>query len=51
MAKNLLLEYLEELATKCELLCKSISGNFNTAFQLRKLSSGVFADIDEGYYY
>ena len=24
MAKNLLLEYLEELATKCELLCQSI---------------------------
>ena len=24
MAKNLLLEYSEELATKCELLCKSI---------------------------
>ena len=34
MAKNLLLEYSEELATKCELLCKSISGNSNTVFQL-----------------
>ena len=31
MAKNLLLEYSEELARKCELLCKSISGNANTA--------------------
>lgn len=39
MAKNLLLEYSEELATKCELLCKSISGNSNTVFQLRKSSS------------
>ncbi|MBR5272022.1 MAG: hypothetical protein IKU25_01320 [Clostridia bacterium] len=39
MAKNLLLEYSEELATKCELLCKSISGNSNTVFQLRKSST------------
>ena len=45
MAKNLLLEYSEELATKCELLCKSISGNSNTVFQLRKSSSSVFANI------
>lgn len=42
MAKNLLLEYSEELATKCERLCKSISGNSNTVFQLRKSSSSVF---------
>ena len=41
MAKNLLLEYSEELATKCELLCKSISGNANTVFQLRKSSSCI----------
>ncbi len=41
MAKNLLLEYSEELATKCALLCKSISGNSNTVFQLRKSSSSV----------
>ena len=47
MAKNLLLEYSEELATKCELLCKSISGNSNTVFQLRKSSSSVFANITE----
>ena len=36
MVKNLLLEYSEELATKCELLCKSINGNANTVFQLQK---------------
>ena len=47
MAKNLLLEYSEELATKCELLCKSINGNANTVLQLRKSSSGVFANITE----
>ena len=50
MAKNLLLEYSEELATKCELLCKSISGNSNTVFQLRKSSSSVFANITEAQY-
>ena len=50
MAKNLLLEYSEELATKCELLCKSISGNSNAVFQLRKSSSSVFANITEAQY-
>ena len=50
MAKNLLLEYSEELATKCELLCKSINGNSNTVFQLRKSSSSVFANITEAQY-
>ena len=50
MAKNLLLEYSEELATKCELLCKSINGNSNTIFQLRKSSSSVFANITEAQY-
>ena len=50
MAKNLLLEYSEELATKCELLCKSISGNSNTVFQLRKSSASVFANISEAQY-
>lgn len=50
MAKNLLLEYSKELATKCELLCKSISGNSNTVFQLRKSSSSVFANITEAQY-
>ena len=50
MAKNLLLEYSEELATRCDLLCKSISGNSNTVFQLRKSSSSVFANITEAQY-
>ena len=50
MAKNLLLEYSEELAVNCELLCKSIRGNSNTVFQLRKSSSSVFANISEAQY-
>ena len=50
MAKNLLLIYSEELATKCELLCKSITGCSNTVFQLRKSSSSVFANITEAQY-
>ena len=50
MAKNLLLECSEELATKCETLCKSLSGNANTVFQLRKSSSSVFANIAEAQY-
>ncbi len=50
MVKNLLLTYSEELATNCELLCKSIRNNANTAFQLRKSSSSVFANITEAQY-
>ena len=50
VAKNLLLEYSEELATKCDMLCKSIKGNSNTVFQLRKSSSSVFANISEAQY-
>ncbi len=51
MARNLLLEYSETLAVKCEKLCKTIShGNANTVFQLRKSSSSVFANITEAQY-
>ncbi|MBE6624801.1 MAG: four helix bundle protein [Ruminococcaceae bacterium] len=50
MAKNLLLQYSQELATKGECLCKSIKGNSNTVFQLRKSSSSVFANISEAQY-
>ena len=50
MVKNLLLTYSEELAVKCEMLCKSIKGNANTVFQLRKSSSSVFANISEAQY-
>ncbi len=51
MAKNYLLIYSEQLATECELLCKSIKGkNSNACFQLRKSSSSVFANITEAQY-
>ena len=50
MKRNLLMEYSEELATKCELLCKSIKGGANTVFQIRKSSSSVFANIAEAQY-
>jgi len=50
MAKNLLLEYSQEFAVECEKLCKSIRNNANTAFQLRKASSSVFANISEAQY-
>ena len=50
MTKNLLLLYSEELASKCEELCKGIKSNANTVFQLRKSSSSVFANIAEGQY-
>ena len=50
MAKNLLLEYSEDLATRCEMLCKSIKGNSNILFQFRKSSSSVFANITEAQY-
>ena len=47
MLKNFLLEYSEELATKCELLCRSIHENVNTVNQIRRSSSSVFANISE----
>ena len=50
MKKNLLLEYSEELATKSDLFCKSVKGNSNTLFQLKKSSSSVFANISEAQY-
>ena len=50
MQRNYLLEYSEELATKCEKLCKSLKGSQNTVFQLRKSSSSVFANITEAQY-
>ena len=50
MSKNLLYDYSEELASKCEMLCKSIKGNANTVFQLRKSSSSVYANISEAQY-
>ena len=50
MADNLILKYSEQLATDIELLCKTIKGNSNTVFQIRKSSSSVFANISEAQY-
>ena len=43
-------EYSEELATKVEILCKSLKTSSNTVFQLRKSSSSVYANIREANY-
>ena len=50
MAKNYLLSYSEQLATDIELLCRSTKMPSNTAFQLRKSSSSVYANVLEGNY-
>ena len=50
MPKNALLFYSEELASQCELLCKSIKGNANAVSQLRRSSSSVLANVSEGQY-
>ena len=51
MAKrNLLLEYSEELAVKIAKLCKESKVDSNTAFQIKKSSSSVFANITEAQY-
>lgn len=50
MSKNLLLDYSEKLAVDCERLCRSISGNSNAVFQLRKSSSSVYANVTEAQY-
>ena len=50
MNENLLLKYSEQLATEIDLRCKTISGNSNTIFQIRKSSSSVFANVTEAQY-
>ena len=50
MPKNTLLSYSETLASECELLCKKIDGNANAVSQLRRSSSSVFANVNEGQY-
>ena len=50
MSDNLLLKYSEQLATEIELFCKETKVNSNTAFQIRKSSSSVFANIMEAQY-
>ena len=50
MTKNYLLEYSEQLATNIEALCQSTKMPSNTAFQLRKSASSVYANIREAQY-
>ena len=50
MPKNYLLIYSEQLATTVELLCQSTKIPSNTAFQIRKSSSSVYANIREAQY-
>ena len=51
MAKrNLLLEYSEELAVCIATLCKDNKFDSNVAFQIKKSSSSVFANITEAQY-
>ena len=41
MKDNQLLKYSEQLATDIDFLCKTISGNSNAVFQIRKSSSSA----------
>ena len=52
MKENLLLKYSERLAVEIEELCRDIKNtdNSNTIFQLRKSSTSVFANVNEGQY-
>ena len=50
MAKNYLLVYSEQLATEIELICQHIKMPSNTAFQIRKSSSSIYANIKEAQY-
>ncbi len=53
MNKNYLLEYSKQLAIDIEKLCQSLEnkkGVSNTVFQIRKSSSGVYANVNEGQY-
>lgn len=48
--RNLLLEYSEELAVKIAKLCAEYKIDSNTAFQIKKSSSSIFANITEAQY-
>lgn len=50
MKKNPLLEQSEAMATQIELLCQNAKIPSNTAFQIRKSSSSVYANIREANY-
>ena len=50
MKKNPLLKQSELMATQIELLCQNAKMPSNTAFQIRKSSSSVYANIREANY-
>ena len=50
MAKNLLLEYSQQLAIEIATLCNNKKIDANTVFQVKKASSSVFANISEAQY-
>ena len=50
MAKNLLLEYSEQLACEMAKLCHECKIDSNTVYQIKKSSSSVFANISEAQY-
>ena len=50
MAKNPLMECSESLACEIALLCKHHKTDSNTAYQIKKSSSSVFANITEAQY-
>ena len=50
MSKNLLLEYSEELACEIAALCNEHKIDSNVAYQIKKSSSSVFANISEAQY-
>ena len=50
VAKNLLLEYSEQLACDIAKLCSDHTIDANTAYQIKKSSSSVFANISEAQY-
>lgn len=50
MGKNLLLEYSENLACNIAKLCNEHKIDSNVAFQIKKSSSSVFANISEAQY-
>ena len=50
MSKNLLLEYSEELACEIAALCNEHKIDSNVAYQIKKSSSSIFANISEAQY-
>ena len=50
MKRNLLLEYSEALAVNIAKLCATHKIDSNSAFQIKKSSSSVFANITEAQY-